>query len=546
MHNSQRHSATTMEKTPFLFIVLFLFLNFVAFSTADSVYDLFVKCFSENKIPDSEISSIIYSPTNPSFTNILEDYVRNRRFNVATTPKPNIIVTPTTELHVSAAVLCSKKLGIQLKIRSGGHDYEGLSYVSTQDTFVILDMFSFRTIDVNIADETAWVQSGAQLGELYYRIWEKSKVHAFPAGICPTVGAGGHISGAGYGNLLRKYGLTVDHVIDAKIVDANGRVLDRASMGEDLFWAIRGGGGASFGVILAYKIKLVPVPPVVTVFRVERFQNGTAADSVFQYQQIVEKMDNDLFIRVLLQPITRNKVRSVRATFIGMLLGNSARLVSITDSQFPILELKQSDCKEMSWIDSVLFWTNFDNTTAPSALLSRVPDSVNFLKRKSDYVKTPISKSGLETIFKKMVDIGKVGLVFNSYGGRMSEIPESDTPFPHRAGNLFKIQYSVSWGEEGEAADNNYIGQIRQLYSFMEPYVSRNPREAYLNYRDLDIGTTDNGKNSYTDGKVYGVKYFKTNFDRLVKIKTQVDPDNVFRNEQSIPTLPVGGRKSKG
>ncbi|XP_073281161.1 berberine bridge enzyme-like 21 [Primulina huaijiensis] len=540
-------SATTMGKSsPYLFLVLFMFLNYAAFSTADSVYDSFVQCFSKSKIPHSEISNIIYSPTNPSFTNILEDYVRNRRFNVSTTPKPNIIITPTTQLHVSAAVLCSKKLGIQLKIRSGGHDYEGISYVSTKDTFVILDMFNFRTIDVNIKDETAWVQSGAQLGELYYRIWQKSKVHAFPAGVCPTVGVGGHISGAGYGNLLRKYGLTVDHMIDAQIVDANGRVLDRASMGEDLFWAIRGGGGASFGVILAYKIKLVPVPPVVTVFRVERFQNDTAIDTVFQYQQIAEKMDNDLFIRVLLQPVTRNKVRSVRATFIGLFLGNSARLVSTTDSQFPVLGLKKSDCKEMSWIDSVLYWGNFDNTTAPSALLSRVPDSVNFLKRKSDYVKTPISKSGLESLFKKMVDIGKVGLVFNSYGGRMSEIPESETPFPHRAGNIFKIQYSVNWDEEGEEADKNYIDQSRQLYSFMKPFVSNNPREAYLNYRDLDIGTTDNGKNSYSQGKVYGNKYFKKNFDRLVKIKTQVDPDNVFRNEQSIPTLPVGGRKSKG
>ncbi|XP_073058476.1 berberine bridge enzyme-like 21 [Primulina eburnea] len=545
-HKGIRSSTTMGKSSPYLFLVLFMFLNYAAFSTADSVYDSFVQCFSKNKIPNSEISKIIYSPTNPSFTNILEDYVRNRRFNVSTTPKPNIIVTPTTQLHVSAAVLCSKKLGIQLKIRSGGHDYEGISYVSTKNTFVILDMFNFRTIDVNIKDETAWVQSGAQLGELYYRIWQKSKVHAFPAGVCPTVGAGGHISGAGYGNMLRKYGLTVDHMIDAQIVDANGRVLDRASMGEDLFWAIRGGGGASFGVILAYKIKLVPVPPVVTVFRVERFQNDTAIDTVFQYQQIVEKMDNDLFIRVLLQPITRNKVRSVRATFIGLFLGNSARLVSITDSQFPVLRLKQSDCKEMSWIDSVLYWANFDNTTAPSALLSRVPDSVNFLKRKSDYVKTPISKSGLESLFKKMVDIGKVGLVFNSYGGRMSEISESETPFPHRAGNLFKIQYSVNWEEEGEEADKKYIDQSRQLYSFMKPFVSNNPREAYLNYRDLDIGTTDNGKNSYSQGKVYGKKYFKKNFDRLVKIKTQVDPDNVFRNEQSIPTLPVGGRKSKG
>ncbi|KAL0352771.1 UNVERIFIED_CONTAM: Berberine bridge enzyme-like 21 [Sesamum angustifolium] len=140
-------------------------------------------------------------------------------------------------------------------------------------------------------DETAWVQSGALLGELYYRIWEKSEVHGFPAGVCPTVGVGGHISGAGYGNMLRKYGLTVDHVIDAQIVDSNGRILDRESMGEDLFWAIRGGGGASFGVILAYKIKLVSVPPIVTVFRLEKNMDVNAIEAVFQYQQVTDKLD---------------------------------------------------------------------------------------------------------------------------------------------------------------------------------------------------------------------------------------------------------------
>ncbi|KAL0442425.1 UNVERIFIED_CONTAM: Berberine bridge enzyme-like 21 [Sesamum latifolium] len=392
-------------------------------------------------------------------------------------------------------------------------------------------------------DETAWVQSGAFLGELYYRIWEKSKVDSPRA--FATVGVGGHISGAGYGNMLRKYGLTVDHVIDAQIVDSNGRVLDRESMGEDLFWAIRGGGGASFGVILAYRIKLVPVPPIVTVFRLEKSVDQNAAEAVFQYQQVVDKLDNDLFIRVLLQPITRNKKRSVRATFIGLFLGDSDRLLSITNSEFPKLGLKKLDCHEMSWINSVLFWGNFDNTTSPTVLLSRTPDSVNFLKRKSDYVKTPISISGLESLFKKMVEIGKVGLVFNSYGGRMSEIPESETPFPHRAGNIFKIQYSVNWNEEGEEADKNYVDQIRQLYSFMEPFVSKNPREAYLNYRDLDIGITDNGKNSYSEGQVYGVKYFKSNYDRLVKIKTKVDPENVFRNEQSIPVQTLRGRKAR-
>ncbi|XP_012830440.1 PREDICTED: reticuline oxidase-like protein, partial [Erythranthe guttata] len=531
-----------MEKVHLVLLILSIFLYFLnATCAAYSIHKSFVQCLSDNKIPSCQISKIIYTPKNPSFTTVLQSYIRNRRFNVSTTRKPSIIITPTSEIHVSAAVICAKKLKTQLKIRSGGHDYEGISYVS--DTkFVILDMFNLRSINVSVEDRTAWVESGALLGELYYRITENTKLLAFPAGVCPTMGIGGHISGGGYGNMIRKYGLSVDHVVDAKIVDANGRVLDRKSMGEDLFWAIRGGGGASFGVVLAYKLNLVPVPEDVTVFTVEKEASQNATDAVFQYQQIVDKMDKDLFIRVLLQPVTLNKTRSVRATFIGMFLGNTDRLLSITGSLFPELGLQKSDCREMNWIYSVIYWANFVNTSAPEVLLNRTPDSVNFLKRKSDYVQTPISKPGLEKLFDKMVEIGKVGLVFNSYGGVMSEIDESATPFPHRAGNLFKIQYSVNWKEEGEEADKDYVAQIRELYSFMEPYVSKNPRQAFLNYRDLDIGINDNSNNSYEQGKIYGEKYFKGNFDRLVKIKTRVDPDNVFRDEQSIPILPSGRR----
>ncbi|KAL2473233.1 FAD-binding Berberine family protein [Forsythia ovata] len=102
----------------------------------------------------------------------------NNRFNVSTTPKPTIIVTPFEESHVSATVLCIKKLGIQLKIHSGGHDYEGISYVSSVE-FIILDMFNFWSIDVDMKTETSWVSSGAMLSELYYRIWEKVKSMVF-------------------------------------------------------------------------------------------------------------------------------------------------------------------------------------------------------------------------------------------------------------------------------------------------------------------------------------------------------------------------------
>ncbi|XP_059667939.1 berberine bridge enzyme-like 19 [Cornus florida] len=521
------------------FLILFS-LQLFSCALSDSIYDTFRQCLSKNSPSDPISPNTLYSPTNPSFQTVLTSYIKNRRFNTSTAAKPSLIIAPLRESHVGPVVLCAKTIGIQLKIRSGGHDYDGLSYISDVP-FVVLDMFNLRSVDVDIAQETAWVQAGATLGELFYGIWKKSKVHGFPAGVCPTVGVGGHLSGGGYGNMIRKYGLSVDHVDDARIVDVHGRILDRKAMGEDLFWAIKGGGGASFGVILAYKIRLVKVPEVVTIFRIQKTLEQNATDIVHRYQFVAPKIDNDLFIRVLLQPVTsttKKGEKTIRASFISLFLGDADRLVSVLNKDFPELGLTKADCVEMTWIESVLYWANFDNQTKEEVLLERNSDGVNFLKRKSDYVQTPISKDGLEWIWKKMIEVGKVGFVFNTYGGRMSEIPASETPFPHRAGNLFKIQYSVNWSEEGIDADKNFVGQIRRLYSYMTPFVSKNPRGAYLNYRDIDIGITHNGKNSYNEGKVYGVKYFMGNFDRLVKVKTMVDPDNFFRYEQSIPVSP--------
>ncbi|KAK9092257.1 hypothetical protein Syun_027168 [Stephania yunnanensis] len=173
--------------------------------------------------------------------------------------------------------MCRRRYGMELKVRSGGHDYEGLSYTSDVP-FVVVDMANIRSVDVDVEDGSAWVQVGATLGEVYYNIAEKSRTYGFPAGTCPTVGVGGHFSGGGYGALVRKFGLAADNIIDARLVNAQGEILDKESMGKDLFWAIRGGGGGSFGIVLSWKIKLVPVPQTVTVFRVNRnIEQGATA-----------------------------------------------------------------------------------------------------------------------------------------------------------------------------------------------------------------------------------------------------------------------------
>ncbi|KAL8223086.1 hypothetical protein R6Q57_020485 [Mikania cordata] len=521
-------------------IALIFFILFShSFATSNNVELNFIQCLINSTQLTTPISGSVYTRANSSFSTVLQAYIRNLRFNESTTRKPALIITALDVSHVQASVLCAKEHNLLMKTRSGGHDYEGLSYVADRN-FFILDLFNLRSINVSIEDETAWVQTGATLGELYYRIAEKSSTHGFPAGVCPTVGVGGHFSGAGYGNMMRKYGLTVDNIVDAEIVDVNGRLLNRDSMGEELFWAITGGGGVSFGVVISYKINLVRVPASVTVFQVRRTSEQNVTDVAYRWLQVADKLDENLFIRMVFDVVNNtNGEKTIRASFPSLFLGNTTTLITIMDQSFPELGLKPSDCQEMNWTQSVLWYYNFPPGSPDSTLLSRTPRSLVHLKRKSDYVKKPISKQGLGFIFKKMVELERPGLTFNPYGGRMAEISEFAKPFPHRAGNIAKIQYALDWNENGVEAANRYINLTRVLHDYMTPFVSKFPREAFLNYRDLDIGVNHNGMNSFLEGTVYGVKYFKeTNFKRLVKVKTMVDPDNFFRNEQSIPTLP--------
>ncbi|XP_021741870.1 berberine bridge enzyme-like 14 [Chenopodium quinoa] len=490
----------------------------------DTTIDAFIQCLGKQSHPSNyPISDVIYTPTNSSFQELLDNRIHNLRYQQSTTRKPLLILAPKSELNVPAVITCARANGLKIKIRSGGHDFEGISYTAPFP-FILLDLFNLNSVEIDINVETAWVQSGATLGQIYYRIAEKSPVHAFPAGVCPTVGAGGHVSGGGYGALMRKYGLSVDNIVDARVVDANGKILDRDAMGEDFFWAIRGGGGSSFGVILAWKLRLVRVPPTVTVFNVEKDVDSPGVNHIlYKWQNIAHKLPEDLLVRVESSPDpTTSGNFSIKASFISMFLGDRESLLQIMDKSFPELGITRQDCKEMSWIDSAMFWHRIPQGTPREILLNYDIKHPAYRKIKGDFIKKPIPEAALPKVWEKIRQTGFLYMEWTPFGGRMDEIDESAVPFAHRKGNSFMIFYDLLWVEDG--MNEFYLNKAKELYDFMGQFASDSPREAVLNYVDLDIGSS-------------WEKYFKGNFPKLVMVKTRVDPTNFFSHEQSIPTL---------
>ncbi|PSR92679.1 Berberine bridge enzyme-like [Actinidia chinensis var. chinensis] len=514
----------------------------ISWATSAHIHENFLQCLSHQVPNSNSFSKVIYTPHNSSYASVLQSYIQNLRFARPITPKPLVIVTPLEEAHIQASIYCAKEHGMNFRVRSGGHDYEGLSYVSYDVPFVIVDLVNFQSITIDVENSTAWVQAGVTIGQLYYRIAEKSKTLGFSAGVCPTVGVGGHFSGGGYGMMSRKYGIAADNIIDARVMDVNGRIHDRKSMGEDLFWAIRGGGGASFGVILSWHIKLVPVPQIVTVFTVNRTLEQNATKLVHRWQSVANKVDDNLLIRLFLRRVnstTQDGRRTIEASFVSLFLGGVDTLLPLMQESFPELGLVREDCIEMSWIESILYFAGFQGNPL-EVLLDRNSSVTDiYFKGKSDYAVDPISEDGLNQIWKEFIaaPVETFEFLFSPFGGRISAISETETPFPHRSGTLCNLHYSLVWVEKGSSAFNRHMTWIRRFYSFMAPFVSMSPRSAYLNYRDLDLGVNNKGNTSYAQASVWGLKYFGINFERLARVKTMVDPGNFFKNEQSIPVL---------
>uniref|UniRef100_A0A3Q7EW20 FAD-binding PCMH-type domain-containing protein n=1 Tax=Solanum lycopersicum TaxID=4081 RepID=A0A3Q7EW20_SOLLC len=516
-----------------LLFVLF-FLPYIV--TSRDVTNLYGLCLS-NESDNQPHNNIIHTVWSKNYKSILESSIHNARFNNSNVPKPYYIIVPQNKEQVRGAMICCKKIGFESRIRSGGHDYEGLSFISYKP-YCLIDLSSLRKIDIDVEEKTAWVEAGATIGELYYNIGNKSRTLGFPAGTCPSVGVGGHISGGGQGPLMRKHGLAADNVLDATIINVNGTIFDRRGMGEDLFWAIRGGGAASFGVVLSWKLQLVEVPPVVTLFTVARTQEEGATKLVKKWQKLVMEFPKELFLRININPKKDSLGRpSILASFNSLYLGKKSHLRRLMRKKFPELKLKSKDCEEMSWINSTIRIDSYRKDSRIEDLLERNKEKkLTFYKTKSDYVTKPLSEKALQGLWDVFKSTGDGLLILTPHGGKMSEILDDAIPFPHRKGVLYNLQYFALWHHLNLTVEKIKFDWVNGVYDYMGKFVS-SPRTAYLNTRDLELGRTLIGNEKYSQAQSWGEMYFKRNFEKLARVKYSVDPTNYFRNEQSIPPL---------
>ncbi|CAI9271120.1 unnamed protein product [Lactuca saligna] len=225
--------------------------------------------------------------------------------------------------------------------------------------------------------------------------------------------------------------------------------------------------------------------------------------------------------------------------FEGIYQGTTDTLLPLLDQNFPELGVIGEICQEVKTVQSTLLFWGLPSSTSTGILTNRSAIAKLDNKSKSDYVRTPIPISGLKKIWRKLFENDESALLMiNPLGGRMADYSETAIPYPHRAGVLYQVLKTVNFFDQSSDTSPISLSRIAWLESLeklLEPYVSNNPREAYANYMDLDLGV---GSDSYEEASVWGERYWKkNNIKKLIRIKAKVDPKSFFRHPQSIPVF---------
>lgn len=410
----------------------------------------------------------------------------NGRFNKF----PKVIVYCEVVQDVVNAILWAREQQIPFRVRGGGHSYEAFSNV---DGGLVIDVSGLLRLEINRDVGTARIGAGFRLMDLYEALW-KQRV-TIPGGTCRSVGVSGLTLGGGYGFLSRLMGMTCDNVLGLEMVTAEGKIIHaNENQHSNLFWACRGGGDGSFGVITTFTFR---VHPIENVARYRMTWDFADLEKVVRYWQAwAPHVDARLTSLLLLHP------GGLRSN--GVFVGTEQELKQIMRSFQEATRPKTYEFHSTTWIEVA---RRFAGSSVKQEKL----------KNSSAYAYEPFSDEALRVLNSNLLTApGSRNMVaFDAYGGSISEVPIDATPFVHRKA-LFVMQYQSYWSEDAEADKN--IQWIEKFRESMLPYT----RGAYRDYCDSNIPD-------------WPVSYFGENFARLKKVKQIYDPENLFRFEQSIP-----------
>lgn len=426
---------------------------------------------------------------------------------------PLAVVYCYCEADVVAAMQWATALPGQPAVtaRAGRHSYEGFS---VSNATIVIDVSNFTTARVDEATNTAVFGAGVKLIDVYDIAIRHNR--SFAGGTCPTVGLAGFLLGGGYGFYSRLWGMASDQLISATVVAWNASVVvANATSHPDLYWALRGGGNGNYGIVMSFTVKLHDPPGTAAVYTIEWPTNATSAAVIAAWQSWAPRLSPRMTSQ--LEVYGGGIVHSA-----GQLMGSPAELRRLLQ---PLSSIGSPNVtiSEKSYQALVLDYAGCDNMTACLAERDWTPAaSSSKWKAKTAYVYHALSSDGIDTLLRFMgPDFrhgvpGYAGLLLDSYGGAIQQVPSNATAFYHRDA-LYHIQFLAYWGADTGAKPS--LDWLDSFYTAMQVYLPGH--YAYRNYCDRDIVD-------------FGHAYYGDNYSRLQQVKAAYDPRNVFRYQQAI------------
>jgi FAD/FMN-containing dehydrogenase len=423
-------------------------------------------------------------------------------YNAMIDKRPALIVRAANVDDVVAAVTYGRENGLDIAIRAGGHNGAGLASV---DDGLMIDISQLNAVEVDAANRTVEIGGGALLGDVDVATNEHGL--ATPAGIISTTGAGGLMLGGGIGHLTRGAGLSIDNILGAQVVLADGSVV-KADKDEnpDLFWAIRGGGG-NFGIVTSMTARLHPVDTVVAgpMF----WSLDSAADVLRWYREFILQAPEELggFFAFLSVPPAPPFPEELHLQKVAAVIWCWTGPADQADEA--LAEARSQPGLLMDGVQPMPL------PALQSAFDPIFPPGDQWYWR-ADFVEE-ISDEAIEQHVEYAAKLPTWKSTMHLYpiDGAAQRVGPTDTPWGYRNANWGQVIVGVDPDPANAKAITDWTIAYHEA---LHPFSAGG---AYVNMM-MDEGQ-ERVKASYGE-----------NYDRLAKIKAEYDPGNVFHVNQNI------------